>query len=303
MMSRSLSAHAPQMKGLWWEVHNLSGKIDCTMGRDMCEFDNYNINKRFFSSLIDMNTPPDNNAGRYFSTKTFILPKELTSINYELAVHKHVRYRETTTMVNTGPTTLYVGQHVGLVPPLSRKDVYSATACETDDEYLFPITVAVDTYNTELNILLKCITLLEHRKSINLPPLDLKQNAEKIATKLTENKIFCEMDTTGFISKGEALLHLVELFAESYRTTNPASEFQINSMLQDIAVMSSTTEESIDNIMNAAERVYSFPLCVLMNRFTLAPRCTIDQSYDSINTEVGLLPVGPGGLCKITVSQ
>lgn len=300
MMSRSLSAYGPQMKGLWWEIHNLSGKIDATMGRDMCEFDNYNINKRFFSSLIDMNTAPDNNHGRYFSTKTFVLPKELDAINYEIAVHSQVRYRESTTMVNTGPTTLYVGQYVSLVPPLSRKDVYCATACETGDEYNFPLTVPVDRYNTELNILLKDLALLEHQKSMNIPATDLKQNAEIIATMLTENKIFCEMDTTGFISKGEALLHLVGMFADSYRIANTASEFQKNSMLDDIALVSST-ENSLEEIIKAVERIYRNPLCVWMNRVNLVPRGRVDESYESVNTEVGLLPVAPGGMCKITV--
>lgn len=300
MMSRSLSAHAPQMKGLWWEVHNLSGKIDSSMGMDMCDFDNYNINKKFFSSLIDMNTAPDNDEGRYFSTKTFILPKDLDAINYELAVLSQVRYRETTTMVNTGQTALYVGQNVGLVPPLSSKDVYSATACETGDGYIFPLTVAVEPYNTELNLLIKYLSLLQHQKASNPSEAHLKQSAEKLAATLAENTIFCSMDTTGFISKGEALLHLMNLFAECPRKTNPASDFQVNSMLQDIAVASSTTK-SLEEIVKAAERIYRNPLCVWMNRVTISARCRVEESYDSLNAEVGLVPVAPGGLCKITV--
>lgn len=301
MMSRSLSAHSPQMTGLWWEVHNLSGEIDCSMGRDMCDFDDkYNINKSFFSSLVDMNTLPNNDDGRHFSLKTFILPKKIDTINHEITVIDQVRHMETCTMVNTGPTALYVGQHVGLVPPLSLKDVYSATATETGDEYIFPQTVAVEQYNTELNILLKYLTVLDHRKRNDVNPTKTMEIAERLAMLMSENKIFAEMDTTGFNAKGEALLYLLELFTESCRKIDPAIEYQNTTMLTDIGSISNP-ETHFEEIVKAVERIYRNPLCIWMKPLHIVTRCRVDKSHESLNTDVGLIPVAPGGSCKIII--
>ncbi len=298
MMTRSTSANAPQMTGLWWEVHSTSGKIDGSMGRDMCDFDNYNINKRFFSSLIDMNTAPDNNEGRRFAMSSFILPTEVDATNYQLTVSGLVSYHSATTMVNTGPAVLYVGQFVGLVPPLSRKDVYLATACESGEEYVFPQTVAIEQYNTELNILLKSLSLLEEYK--NTAPSDMDATAGKVATLLSENKIFCEMDTTGFESNAKALLHLVELFGECSRKTDPAIEVQTGTALTDITVLSSA-DKTVEERVKAVDRIWRNRACFWMDRMNVVARCMVEESHDSSNIEVGPVPVGCFGLCKVRV--
>jgi hypothetical protein len=288
------------MTGLWWEVHNTSGKIDESMGRDMCDFDEYNINKSFFSSLINMNTAPDNEGGRRFSMSSFILPTQVDATNYQLTVCGLVPYNSATTMVNTGPAVLYVGQFVGLVPPLSRKDVYSATACESGDEYVFPLTVAIEQYNTELNILLKSIALLGEYKNTGSSPADVDVTAGKVATLLSENKIFCEMDATGFESKGKALLHLVELLADSMRKTDPAIEVEVGTMLTDITELSSAGK-TVEERVKALDRIWRNRACFWMDKVNVVARCIVEESHDGSNIEVGPVPVGCLGLCKVRV--
>jgi hypothetical protein len=288
------------MTGLWWEVHSASGKIDRSMGSDMCEFDNYNINTRFFSSLIDMNTAPDNNEGRRFATTSFVLPTEVDVTNYQLTVCGLVSYHKTATMVNTGPNVLYVGQFVGLVPPLSLKDVYSATAYESGEEYIFPQTVPIEQYNTELNILLKALTLLDDYNSRHTSPDDLLAMAGKVATVLGENKIFCEMDMDGFDSKANALLHLVELFRECSTKMDPAIELQTNTMLGDIAKVASQ-DTIVEERMKAVDRIWRNRACFWMDRVNVIARCVVEESHDSFNKEAGPIPVECMGMCKVRV--
>jgi hypothetical protein len=300
-MIRSASANAPQMTGLWWEVHSTSGKIDESMGADICDFDDYNINRRFFSSLVDMNTAPDESEGRCFATSSFILPTEVSVTNCQLTVCGLVPYGRAATMVNTGPSVIYVGQSVGLVPPLSRKDVYSSTACESGDGYVFPHTVAIEPYNTELAILLKALTLLDELKNTSASTTAVATTAGKVAAELSENKIFCEMDTTGFDSKASALLHLVELMAAGCsRRTDPATEAQISTTLTDIRDLhapNSTVEERV----KAMDRIWRNRACFWLDRLNVTARCVVEESHDSPDTEVGRVPVEFTGLCKVRV--
>lgn len=298
MMAQSASANAPQMTGLWWEVHNTSGKIDSDMGRDMYDFDEYNINKRFFSSLIDMNTAPDTNEGRRFATNSFMLPTDVDSTNYQLTVCGQVPYNKTTTMVNTGPENIYVGQFVGIVPPLSRKDVYVATACETGEEYVFPLTVEIEQYNIELNILLKSLALLEECQKMD--PTKVGAISGHIATSLSSNNIFCNMDTTGFESTASALMHLVELFAECYRKTDPAIEVQTGTMLSDIVKISSH-DQQVKERVKAIDRIWRNRACFWMDRVNVTARCMVEESHESLNTDVGPVPVRCMGLCKVRI--
>ena len=264
----------------------------------MCEFNKYNINKRFFSSLINMNMAPDTNSGRLFSVRTFLLPKDVEAINGDLTVHEQVRYREMATMVNTGPAELYVGQNVVLVPPLSRKDAYCATACETGNEYIFPQTFSIEPYSTELNRLLQVLTQLEHQRSKGEGAERLTTYAEKMASMLCENNIFGDMDGAGFTSKGEALLHLTELYVESMRNADPANQYQTSTRIDDLKLVDSD-DATLDEKNIAMGRLVSNPLCIWMKPLTLASRCQVEESYDSPMMEVGLIPVACGGLCKV----
>lgn len=294
------SANSPQMTGLWWEIHSASGKIDESMGQDMCDFDKHNINKRFFSSLIDMNTAPDENEGRRFAASTFKLPTDVGINNYQLIVNSVASYNRTATMVNTGPASLYVGQFVGIVPPLSRKDAYVCTACESAEEYNFPLTVATEQYNTELNILLKSLTMLKEYKSTGASQKDMDATAGQAATVLSENNIFCEMDTTGFESKGSALLHLVDLFGESFGKPDPAIEVQTGTVLKDIAELSSA-DKTVEERLKAVDRIWRNRACFLMDRIHVIGRGMVLEGDDTPNVEVGPVSVDCASLCKIRV--
>ena len=278
----------------------MCGKIECSMGRNMCEFNKYNINKKFFSSLINMNMAPDNNSGRPFSVRTFLLPKEVDAINGELTVHDQVRYMETATMVNTGHADIYVGQHVVLVPPLSLKDAYLATACETGDEYIFPQTLAIEPYSTELNSLMQNLIQLEHQKNKGVRGGELTTYADKMASVLCENTIFRDMDTGCFSSKGEALLHLMELYVDCMGKADPANHYQTSSRVADFKLVDSY-EASFEEKSNAIGRLMSNPMCIWLKPLTLASRCQVEESYDSPIIDVGLIRVASGGMCKVII--
>ena len=298
MISRSLSVHSPQMKGLWWEVNNTLGEIDCSMGRTMCDFNKYNINKNFFSSLINMNMAPVNNSGRRLSVRTFLLPKEVDAINGELTVQEQAGCKEIATMVNTGSVDLYVGQHVVLVPPLSLKDAYYATACETGNEYVFPQTFSIEPYSTEMNTLLQNLTQLEHENRKGVRGGELTDYADKMASVLCENNIFNGMDTSGFTSKGAALLHIMELYVESMKSADPTNHHQTSTRIEDIKMVDSD-KAPFEEKSNAMGRLVRNPLSIWMKPLTLASRCQVEESYDSPMMEVGLIHVARGGLCKV----
>jgi len=300
MMTLSASVNAPQMTGLWWEVHNVSGKIDSTMGRDMCDFDEYNINKLFFSSLINMNTLPDGDYSRPFSTTSFNLPTEVEATNYQLTVCEIVRPNRATSMVNTGPDILYVGQFVGIVPPLSYKDTYCVTACESGEEYVFPLTVSSEGYNKELGILLKSLTLLEEYANTTASTEDVNATAGRVAASLSNNIIFSEMDTTAFQSKGDALLHLLGMFRECSQKLNPAIEFQTNTVLEDIGKLRSV-DTALDERVKAVDRIWRNRACFWMDRVNVVARCMIEETYEYSNREVGPIPVECRGMCKVRV--
>lgn len=271
-----------------------------TFGRDMCEFDKYNINKQFFSSLIDMNTAPNNDECRRFAASSFLLPTEVDTTNYQLTVCGFIPYHKAATMVNTGPNTLYVGQFVGLVPPLSSKDVYTVTAYESAEEYIFPQTVATEQYNTELNILLKTLSLLQEYKASCASSTYLDVMAGRVATLLCENKIFSEMDMDGFDSKGSALLHLVGLFEECSLKIDPAMEVQTSTMLGDIAKLASLGS-TVEQRVKAIDRIWRNRACFWMDRVNVIARCVVEESHDSMSTEAGPIPVECAGMCKVRV--
>ena len=278
----------------------MSGRVDCNMGQDMCEFDEYHINKKFFSSLINMNTTPDDLEGRPFSTTSFILPTMVDATNSQLTVCDMVGYNKAATMVNTGPGVIYVGQFIGLVPPLSNKDCYFATACETGEEYMFPLTVPTEQYNTELNILLKSMALLEEYINTTVSDAEVDVTAGQVAALLNSNKIFSEMDTAGFQSKGQALLHLVKLFGETSRELDPATEFQTSTSLADIAKIS-TPEMTVVERVKAVDRIWRNRSCFWMDRVNVVARCMVEESHDCSNKDVGPIPVDCRGMCKVRV--
>lgn len=299
-MIRCASANSREMTGLWWQIDRLSGEVDDIMGWDMCEFDQYGINRKFFTSLINMNTAPDNYDMRRFSSASFIFPKEVNVTNNILTVTDLVSYHQPTTMVNTGLENLYVGQYIGIVPPLSRRDAYIVTAFETGCQYMFPNTVEIQQYNTELIILLKSLTLLQEEKNGKTPD-EFKSCAGKVAILLNENKIFSAMDSTGFPSNADALLHLLDIFNDS-SVVKPDSgkQYTKGTILSSLGTIIDGKED-IEKKIQAMDMIYRDRSFFLSDTCQVTERCKIEASYENSNNDVGPLRVGHSCFCNVRV--
>lgn len=290
---KRVSIGSSEMKAFWW---NKEYQIIGGSNKELCDFDDYGVNRQFFSALVDMNTLHD--KFRLHSLDNFVLPKKMSFANNTMAVVEPSGLYDRVDMYNTGQEPIQVGDCVGLVPPLTQQEAFYVFVGRTEQPYAVPLTVATEQYNSDLLLLQKYLQVLAVSKTHG-DSEKLNSDAEAITSFLAGNNIFeAVVNTRRFESTTNALLHISNIHADTVAKEDLTHDAEVHTLLHDIRELLDTNTP-VKKRAALIHRIYRNKYSLMNDKVRVVSKCVVEYNTSYEIPRVGPVVVEPSGKCLV----